>query len=37
MTVDDDWWYPRIEPTYVKLRQNGRIGSAAVIVAEMVP
>jgi len=37
MTVEDDWWYPRIEATYVKVGQNGRIGSVAVIVAENVP
>jgi transposase-like protein len=31
--VDGDWPYLWIDATYVKVRQNGRIISAAVVVA----
>jgi len=37
MTIEGDRPYPRIEVTHVKVRQDGRIGSVAVIVAEIVP
>jgi hypothetical protein len=31
--IEGDWPYPWIDATYVKVRQNGRIVSVAVIVA----
>jgi putative transposase len=31
--LEDDWLYLRLDATYVKLRQQGRIVSVAVIVA----
>jgi transposase-like protein len=31
--IEGDWPYLRIDATYVKVRQNGRIVSVAVIVA----
>jgi len=37
MTIEGDRPYPRIEVTHVKVRQDGRIGSVAVIVAEILP
>ena len=36
MTVEGDRSYSRIEATHVKVRQNGRIGSVAVIFAGIV-
>jgi transposase-like protein len=31
--IEGDWPYLWIDATYVKVRQNGRIGSIAVIIA----